>query len=133
MEIVTADYLKSSTLLRLGYSLIRISRTAPQNLHKVLIPCEELYPTWYMIDNKHNPILFEEMYVKQVLSKLDPYELCKKFSDVSDKIALLCWEPYHEFCHRHVVRKWFVLNGIAVSEFYRGRNTAQQYTGFKVI
>lgn len=67
-----------------------------------------LFPTWDMI-NLTDPIEYEEMYRKQVLDKLDAYEV---FNDLGGDAVLLCHESFAKcetgetFCHRHMVAKW---------------------------
>lgn len=57
---------------------------------------------------------YEEIYRKDVLSKLDPLQV---FNDLKGKV-LLCWENPGEFCHRRLVAEWLQDNlGIDVPEW----------------
>lgn len=69
---------------------------------------EPLFPTWEMIkcEDKER---YEEMYVDQILSKLDPL---KVYNDLGENAILLCHESIAKiesgetFCHRHMVARW---------------------------
>lgn len=43
-------------------------------------------------------------YFLEVLDKLDTEEV---YNDLGQDSVLLCWEKPGEFCHRHIVAKWF--------------------------
>lgn len=67
-----------------------------------------LFPTWEMI-RCGDKDKYEEMYRRDVLSKLDPLEV---WNDLGDDAILLCHESIdkiqkgEQFCHRHIVAKW---------------------------
>lgn len=67
-----------------------------------------LAPSWKLInlakqgDNRYKK--YTELYHKQVLFKLNPYEVYTQLKDA----VLLCWEPADEFCHRHLVANWLM-------------------------
>ena len=48
-----------------------------------------------------------EHYYKEVLDKLDPKEV---FNEIGENSVILCWEPYNQFCHRHIVAEWLMKN-----------------------
>jgi uncharacterized protein (DUF488 family) len=37
--------------------------------------------------------------------------------DDLNKVILICYEKPSDFCHRHLVAKWFIENGINCEEF----------------
>ena len=45
---------------------------------------------------------YEQLYIKNILSKLDIKEVYEKFKDS----VLLCYENPGEFCHRRIVAKY---------------------------
>lgn len=49
-------------------------------------------------------------FVKEKLALLSYYK----------DVALLCYEKPEDFCHRHLVAKWFKESGIEVKEFPNG-------------
>lgn len=67
----------------------------------------DLFPTWEMI-RLENEEKYEELYRKQVLSKLDPL---KVWEDLQDAV-ILCHEKIEDiesgktFCHRHMIARW---------------------------
>ncbi len=77
--------------------------------YSLLAPKKEFWQIWHnnigiIPDDKNNKYYIEE-YFKQVLIKLDPI---KVYNELDDS-ALLCYESYKEFCHRHIVSAWFEL------------------------
>ena len=52
-------------------------------------------------------------YKEHVLAKLDPIEV---FKDIGEDAILCCRERSDEFCHRHLVRKWFEEAGFIALE-----------------
>ena len=67
----------------------------------------DLFPTWEMI-RLEDEEKYEELYRKQVLSKLDPL---KVWEDLQDAV-ILCHEKIEDiesgktFCHRHMIARW---------------------------
>ena len=66
---------------------------------------------------------FTKCYNEQVLDRLNPviiehalYKLIGK-SPFTHDIALVCYEKSTDFCHRHLVAKWFDSYGIPCKEF----------------
>jgi len=56
-------------------------------------------------------------YIREVLDKLDPI---KVYHELNGKI-LLCYEKSEDFCHRHLVWRWFLENNCDCEEW--------EYTG----
>lgn len=67
----------------------------------------DLFPTWEMI-RLEDEEKYEELYRKQVLSKLDPLKVWEDLQDV----VILCHEKIEDiesgktFCHRHMIARW---------------------------
>lgn len=74
------------------------------------------YDNKYKGDKEH----YIERYNKEILGKLDYKEVVKELESLtktsSDKIVLLCYEKPNDFCHRHLVSKWFIENKIECIE-----------------
>lgn len=76
--------------------------------YKKLAPKKEFFKVWQQTrDNDYYIQCFNE----QVLSKLDPVkvsiELERMMCLPGTNPCLLCYEKPSEFCHRHLVAKWF--------------------------
>jgi len=110
----------TSYFARIGFikdqsKIISIARSAPKfykgESFLALAPTSSLLWAWKQ--GKLTEQEYEDIYYRDVLSKLDPrktYELLK------DKI-LTCWENPTGFCHRHIIAKWFFETlGIVVLE-----------------
>ena len=52
--------------------------------------------------------IFKETYNKEILGKLNPYEVLKDLSELSggNDIALVCYEKPGDNCHRHLIADW---------------------------
>lgn len=63
--------------------------------------------------------LFRESYTLHVLDKLNPSEVVLDLYTISSNnaVALLCYESYDKFCHRHIVRGWLQSFGFTCEEF----------------
>lgn len=51
-----------------------------------------------------NQAFYTKQYYTEVLDKLDAATVYK---ELGDDAILVCYEPPGEFCHRHLVAKWF--------------------------
>jgi hypothetical protein len=77
-----------------------------------------LAPPWellkkYKIDGDKE--YYIKTYTEQVLSRLDAKQT---YNDLGSNAVLLCWEKPEDFCHRHLVAKWFKNElGIEVPEY----------------
>ena len=61
---------------------------------------------------------YEERYMKETLSKLDPKEISKKYKDC----IFLCYESPDDFCHRQLVAKWLSNSGEKIEEVVNEKN-----------
>ena len=55
---------------------------------------------------------YEERYIRETLSKLDPQEIARKYKDS----IFLCYESSEDFCHRQIVSAWLNENKVPVEE-----------------
>lgn len=66
-----------------------------------------LSPPWSIVSMYKKGLIdtdkYEELYVDQVLSKLDARIV---LSELGQDAILLCYEKSGEFCHRHIVADW---------------------------
>ena len=99
--------------------------------YKKLAPKYEFFIEW---KKNHDNDYYIEHYQKEVLDTLNfmkvtielqikiPEEIREKMTasvskDPNYHIALVCYEKPQDFCHRHLVAKWFEENGIKVEEW----------------
>lgn len=88
--------------------------------YKKLAPTYDILMT-YKRDGNEN--LYERKYRENILDKLNPMDVCKELYDTAQTqiqtkdIILLCYEKSTDFCHRHLVSKWFRDNGIPAEEY----------------
>lgn len=89
------------------------------NKYTKLAPKKDFFLEWKYGSHKGDNDYYIHNFIDKVLNKLD----CKsvvddltRFGDIN-KIVLLCYETPKEFCHRHLVAKWFSDNEIPCSEY----------------
>jgi uncharacterized protein YeaO (DUF488 family) len=93
---------------------ISISRYSPKWFNgeeaKELAPSAKLLSDYKeeLVDDKE----YETIYREETLSKLNPKEIAKKYTDA----ILLCYETPDDFCHRQIVSQWLKENGIESEE-----------------
>ena len=110
---------------------ISISRFPPVGFkgicYKKLAP-----PSDMLLDYKNSSMAeksYEEKYIECVLAKLNPKEVAGDLYCISgvmydarkSHVVLCCFETPDEFCHRHIVAKWFCDAGITVEEYKNER------------
>ena len=77
----------------------------------------------------HDNEYYIRCFNEQVLNKLNIQNVIRDLIDLipegmSDKsIALICYEKPEDFCHRHLVAKWFNDNGINCKEWIKNQYT----------
>lgn len=98
-------------------SLIKIHK------FKDLMPKYEWWKTWHEkfkndYESETSKKWYEEKYNETILSKLNPNDVQFRLYDLSNRknVTLLCYETPEKFCHRHLVSKWFMQNGIMCRE-----------------
>ena len=84
---------------------ISIARGSPTwfngNIYLPLAPSWDLIRTYKQNKNEQK---YVERYEQEVLKQLDPI---KVYNELGQNAILLCWEKSKDFCHRHLVAKWF--------------------------
>lgn len=115
IKMFTSYFAKTKKLLDSGYTnLVAISGYIPEFYKKQmevdnrLSRCIELAPKkdwffqWKNGDFDNNKYI--ELYYETVLNKLNINEL---YNNLGDDAILLCYEKPGDFCHRHLVSKYF--------------------------
>ena len=84
--------------------------------YKKLAPKYSFFSVWK--ETKDNNYYIEH-FNKEVLSELKQSEVIKELRILSNNhsIALVCYEKPSDFCHRHLVSKWFKEANIEVEEW----------------
>lgn len=88
--------------------------------YKKLAPKWDFFQQWKQThDNKY----YEDKFRELVLDELDPKEVFTELSLMAGSydIALVCYEKPEDFCHRHLVRNWFMVAGYQTKELYNGK------------
>lgn len=99
---------------------ISICLHSPKGYHGLqywrLMPTETML---YNYKNGGNAKEYEEQYCREILSKLDPYQVLRELKQIAgtDNIALVCYEKSGDLCHRYWVIKWFQMHGIECKEY----------------
>lgn len=83
---------------------------------------KKLAPNWGFFQEwkkSHDNQFYVERFNAEVLAGLDPTVVYNELVALagSDEIALLCYESPEKFCHRHLVRNWFMVAGFPIKEF----------------
>ena len=90
--------------------------------YKKLAPKYNFFMKW---KETHDNEYYIRCFNEQVLNKLNIQNVIRDLIDLipegmSDKsIALICYEKPEDFCHRHLVAKWFNDNGINCKEWIK--------------
>ena len=60
-----------------------------------------------------------DRYWEETLRKLDPQTVYRELSSKgTPDVALLCFERFSDFCHRHIVAHWLTQNvGVVIREY----------------
>ena len=102
------------------YAPVSISIYAPE--WYVGLALQQLAPTSDILSKYKRGLLTKEQYIErytqEVLAKYSAKSICRRIENlVGDKEAvLMCYEKPKDFCHRHLVAKWFNTHGILVEE-----------------
>ena len=84
--------------------------------YKKLAPKYDFFIEW---KKNHDNDYYIRNFKAQVLDKLNYIVVLEELKQLAktDNIALICYEKPSDFCHRHLVAKWFKENGIDCEEF----------------
>lgn len=86
--------------------------------YKKLAPRYGFFMEW---KRNHDNNYYIKHFNEEVLSTLDAQEVYKEICQLagSENVVLLCYEKSGDFCHRHLVAKWFREHGIPCEEWQR--------------
>lgn len=118
MEIYTSYFAKTAALKAKGIIPIAISLYPPKWFQGSSIPT--LAPKRYMLDDSLSEEKYTQLYVNDVLDKLDIGFLFKTIEALAygKPVALLCFEKPGDFCHRHIVADWLKeKTGLCIEEY----------------
>ena len=89
------------------------------------------------IDKNNVYVYYIKRYFESVLYSLEPESVLSELEllaaeryyspDNDYDVALVCYEPPTDFCHRHIVSEWFRLNGIECKEYNRDTEYIRDY------
>lgn len=94
-----------------------------------LVPTKELFRHW---KQNHDIAYYTEYYKDNILNNVNRFDILDELQKIfiketgrtepfykskEEHIALLCFEKSREFCHRHLVARWFVQIGIPCQEY----------------
>lgn len=85
--------------------------------YKKLAPKYDFFMKW---KQDHDDAEYIRCFDAQVLDGLDPTKVFEELQSMAgpDKIiVLICYEKPGDFCHRHLVAKWFTKHGIPCEEY----------------
>ena len=119
--IYTSYFQKLKVLKSNGIVPISICAKPPDDYNGIkymnLAPSLALLSNWH---RTHNVRQYVETFEKQVLSRLDVEKVYNDIFSLAGKdkdVALLCYEKPLDFCHRHLVARWFNKHGIPCEEW----------------
>jgi len=81
-----------------------------------------LAPSWWLVKAYKNGVLNVDQYTEEYGRQLKSLSIeevikgIKKLYPKEEEITLLCYEKPSDFCHRHLVARWFNLHGYDVKE-----------------
>ena len=90
----------------INYTGIRFPALAPKKIW---------WQEWH--DKKLGDDWYEQKYNETVLNGLSVVETAERLHSYGEDIILLCMEKPPQFCHRHLVAKWFHKHHIACREY----------------
>lgn len=84
--------------------------------YKKLAPKYSFFSEW---KKSRNNDYYVEHYNAEVLACLNPETVYQDICHLagSESVALICYEKLGDFCHRHLVAKWFTEHGIPCEEW----------------
>lgn len=85
--------------------------------------CYELMPPWELVNGYKNGSITRKEYRKAYIKQLKSLDVAKVYNKLNDKV-LLCFERAGEFCHRQIIREWFIRNGYKCEELVGNNEVA---------
>lgn len=89
--------------------------------YKKLAPKYDFFMRW---KETHDNDYYIKCFKEQVTDKLDILQVVRELTDLSDgkDLCLICYEKPTDFCHRHLVSKWFRENDFCSREWLEDRS-----------
>jgi hypothetical protein len=123
----TGYFAKLKTYINAGLVPVSICGKAPDWYegfqYKALAPKWSFFNEWkngteHKGDNEYYIQHFNDEVLKG-RSYIQTMEDLQRITGIDDlnKVILICYEKPSDFCHRHLVAKWFIENGINCEEF----------------
>jgi hypothetical protein len=123
----TGYFAKLKTYIDAGLVPVSICGKAPDWYegfqYKALAPKWSFFNEWkngteHKGDNEYYIQHFNDEVLKG-RSYIQTMEDLQRITGIDDlnKVILICYEKPSDFCHRHLVAKWFIENGINCEEF----------------
>jgi hypothetical protein len=123
----TGYFAKLKTYIDAGLVPVSICGKAPDWYegfqYKYLAPKWSFFNEWkngteHKGDNEYYIQHFNDEVLKG-RSYIQTMEDLQRITGIDDlnKVILICYEKPSDFCHRHLVAKWFIENGINCEEF----------------
>jgi len=83
--------------------------------YKKLAPKWGFFSEWKKTRDNH---YYVQCFNEQVLAGLDAQQIYDELVKLAGttEIALVCYEKPEDFCHRHLVRNWFMEAGYKIKE-----------------
>ena len=88
--------------------------------YSALAPRYGFFHEWKDGSHRGDNDWYVERFHDEVLSQLVPQKVLDDLKEMCpdlDRIVLLCYEKPSDFCHRHLVAKWFRDNGTNCTEY----------------
>lgn len=85
--------------------------------YKKLAPKKEFFLKWRETKDE---AYYTRCFYAEVISQLDANVVVaelQEFASTYKKIALVCYEDPHQFCHRALIAQWLRINGFEVEEY----------------
>lgn len=80
--------------------------------------CIELAPSWELVKGYKSGRITKKEYRKAYIKQLKALNVHEYYKLLNTRV-LLCYEKPEDFCHRHIIREWFVRNGYLCEELDR--------------
>ncbi len=108
MKVYTSYFARAGKLIQANVTPIGIALYPPKFFYGSSISC--LAPKRYMLNDKLSEEEYTQLYIGDVLSKINIPILKDTMLRMSNEkdIALLCYEKPGEFCHRHIFSRWWL-------------------------
>lgn len=100
--MIFSSYFSNKNLKKFPRKLISIARYTPQDFQGLQIV--ELAPSPEVLSFKDDIEAFTEKYI-EYLDSIELEKILKGLNEINEDVVLLCYEPPHLFCHRHILSR----------------------------